>query len=167
MLYMEMSLNGLISRADDSVTWTQPAWNSYFNACKEYGNLVIGKRSFQTIPEEEAHNMSNQVVVVVSTTLDPKSVPAFVRHVATTPIDALRWLHAEGFEKALIGGGSTLNGSFLAADLVGEVTVDIEPIMFASGKAFCSALPKDISLTMRSMTRTGPNSLQVRYFVDG
>ena len=166
LLYMEMSLNGLICREDDTVTWTEAAWNSYFAACQKYGNLIIGKKSFETIPPEEADSMSKLKLVVVSKTLAPSAAPNYVSHVASSPEAALSWLSQNGFNKALIGGGSKLNAAFLAAGLVDEIAIDIEPIMYRSGKPFCAKLPKEIGLRLTQVKQTGPDSVQLRYRVE-
>ncbi len=87
-------------------------------------------------------------------------------YIARTPIEALRWLNKEGFQKALIGSGSKLNGAFLSENLIHQIIIDVEPIMFASGKPFCSVLPSDLLLTLQGMRQTGPNSLQVKYLAN-
>lgn len=165
LLYMEMSLNGLICRADDSVTWTEAAWKNYFAVCREYGNIIIGRTSFETIPPEELHSLHELQVIIVSKSLDSSSVKLPNAEVVRSPEAALKYLIGQGFKQALIGGGKQLNTAFFQKNLVDQVGVDIEPIMFASGKSFLGPLPQDINLQLNYIKELGSGSVHLRYQV--
>lgn len=164
-LYMEMSLNGFIAHSDDSVSWSNAAWESYLAACREFGCLIIGRRSFETIPEEELESIKRLCLVVVSNTLNSAAVPPWVSNVSRTPREALTFLESRGFSRVLIGGGTTLNTAFMAGGLVDEITIDLEPVVYAEGKPLFAGLPRDCSLSLIEARRIGEGSLQISYKV--
>ncbi len=133
-LYMAMSIDGFIAQKDNTAPWSQEEFESFFAMVKQVGNLVIGRKTFEIMKEnDELRNLDGVMVLVVGNTYydDVDNV-----YVVDAPERALSLLEEHGFSQALVGGGATLNTSFFEKNFVDELYVDIEPVVFGDGVRF-------------------------------
>ncbi len=85
--------------------------------------------------------------------------------VAKTPKDALAILEKEAFDKALIAGGGTLNASFVVENLVDEIYLDIEPIVFGKGIRLFRETDFEAKLKLLETKKLSDNEIQLHYQV--
>ena len=73
--------------------------------------------------------MKDVTIVVVST----QSIPLLAANhsIAHSPQEAIDSLN--DFETIIVAGGGILNASFLEANLIDELYIDVEPILIADG----------------------------------
>jgi dihydrofolate reductase len=90
------------------------------------GSLIVGRTSYEAMEEGES---SVPIVVVSKTKREDKEDVFF----AQSPKRALTLLERRGFTSTLVGGGAKLFSSFLAADLVDELYVNIAPEVVGKG----------------------------------
>ncbi|WP_232767325.1 dihydrofolate reductase family protein [Geminisphaera colitermitum] len=80
-------------------------------------------------------------------------------------------LQAEGFRRCALLGGAQVYGAFLAAGLVDEVSVTIEPRIFGCGTPLAAGLegavlPLDVRLELvRAVPLGRGGALEIRYRV--
>ena len=115
-LFMAMSLNGLIAREDGKEDFLSDVhWQTFSGLVNKFGCFIVGTKTYQAVkawPESFGFNdFTNAVRVIVSD--DSDFVVDAGYKVAPSPRAALEALQAEGVERALLAGGSTLNSSFL------------------------------------------------------
>jgi riboflavin biosynthesis pyrimidine reductase len=73
-------------------------------------------------------------------------------------------LHNRGFRRCALLGGSQVHSLFLAAGLVDEIWLTIEPLLFGAGTPLLAHWT-DIKLELHMLEKLGANSLLVKYHV--
>lgn len=135
-LIAAMTIDGFIGRsADDrSFDWTSEADKKFYVAqIKTADVIVIGSKTFQTFTR---YPKGSRWIIYSSTPetfVNPK--PSVITAEATkeSPIDLIKRLEKEGVKTVAVVGGATLYSLFLGADLVDELFLTIEPVIFGTG----------------------------------
>lgn len=131
ILYMAISINGLIAKSDDDTSWiSREEWDSYSTAVQSAGNLIVGRRTYGILTEQpEFIELKKVKVVVVSKgNIATKAENHFV---ASSPKQALE-LFGDN-DTVMVAGGGILNAAFMTENLVDELFIDIEPIILGEG----------------------------------
>lgn len=133
---MAMSLNGFVATEDggeDFISYEN--WQTFLNLSGESGNVVIGRKTYETVKNWNDKNYSFEdlknvkKIIISSQNLNLGNSYAG----AKSPEEALEILEKENFKTALIMGGSTVNSSFLKSNLLDEVIINIEPVVIGRG----------------------------------
>jgi dihydrofolate reductase len=125
--YFTLSADGFLPRAEDKdLPPPDLVINDSMKRAAKAGSLIVGRTTYESM-EGEAQSMP---VVVVSTSMKADRDGILV---AESPAKAIRLLEKKGISGALVGGGARLFSSFLAADLVDELYVNIAPELIGRG----------------------------------
>jgi dihydrofolate reductase len=132
----------------------------------EYKVLVMGRNSYEAgpMPPDPAH-------LLTVLTSDPDKfkdamVPGQLEFVRAEPTEIVAKLEARGFDKIIIFGGRPVHSAFLAAGLVDEVQITVEPRLFGSGISFLTDELVDIPLHLEEMQRLNEQgTVLLRYHV--
>lgn len=165
---MAISANGMIARTNDKTDWSEAESNSYINKVKEYGNMVIGRRTYE-IMQKDANKDADiailgdplMVVLTSNNTLKDQDKVKFVH----TPAEALECLNKEGFETAMIAGGSKAETAFLKENLIDEIYLDVEPLVIGEGFPLFSSVNVEVELTLLEVNKIGDGTVQLHYAV--
>ncbi len=167
ILYMAVTINGLVAGENDDTSWVSSEdWNSFIKIAKGIGNVIIGRRTYEIMSGRgELDNFKGLNVVVVANK-DLTGLSGFAE-VVKSPKDALEKLKSKGFEKALVGGGGGLNSSFLKEKLIEEIYIDVEPQILGKGVPLFQ--PNDINqrLKLLEVKKLSKNTVQLHYEVEG
>jgi dihydrofolate reductase len=165
-LYMAVSADGFIARKDDSTPWSDEEWAAFLTEVHSVGNMVIGRRTFESILERSSsfEEYGSAVLVVVSKSMrDSEAYPNVL--VVDSPEAALRLLDERGFSCSLLAGGATLNAAFLKSGLVDTLVLDVEPRLLGSGlRLFAGEVPER-DLQLNEVRNLSEQSIQLRYSV--
>ena len=93
---------------------------------RDLGSQIVGRTSYENM--EPGESPVPMVVVSRSKRADKDGV-LFAR----SPREAVKRLQSAGHKSTLVGGGARLFSSFLAADLVDELYVNVAPELVGSG----------------------------------
>lgn len=147
LMYMAQTANGIIATENDEVSFVSHAsWDSFDALSRKAKNIIIGYGTYEVSVADGTFPYGNRYNIIVSKkhASDPwKDNYAFV----SSPREALQLLESNGFTTAFVGGGSSLNASFLKEGLVDELIIDIEPMLLGSGKPLFAPL-KDTSIPL-------------------
>jgi dihydrofolate reductase len=122
------SLDGFIARFENdfSFDWTSKEDKKFFvETTKKAGVVIFGSRTYETIgrPLKDRLNIvyskEKKYEGVITTTLSPQ--------------DLLKDLAKKGFKEAAICGGQSIYTLFMEKNLVDEIYLTIEPIVFGQG----------------------------------
>jgi dihydrofolate reductase len=163
-LYMTISTDGFICRNDGSVDYAlEGTWNSYFKFCKETGNLIIGKNTYDVMPKNE---FIEDCAYVVMTKSVPK-VPKIKNIVFTdkSPAEVIRMLNNKGYQKIGLGGGGKINSSFLNEGLIDEIILDVQPIILGEGMKIFPETEIQKSLELIKTKQLSDREIQIHYRV--
>jgi dihydrofolate reductase len=167
-LNMTTSLNSLAARDNDSTDIFQRAeYPMFIELARQKGALVWGRRVHEVVrgygPQAFAA-FDGLGRIVVSHNADFSVEPGW--SVATSPKAAIAQLEAAGHQQALLGGGGTLNSSFVKAGLIDEIVIFMESVIVGRGvPAFSPAVFDDLRLDLVEAARVDKDLVKLRYAV--
>ncbi len=154
ILYIAISLDGKIAKADGSVDWLEaipvPADGDYGYAAfyKSIDTTIQGNTTYQQIiswgvdfPYPEKKNY-------VITRKQGLANTEHVEFISTDPVTFLRELKTSAGKDIWIVGGGKLNATFLEAKLIDEIQVFIMPVVLTEGIDMFAALSQETSLSL-------------------
>ncbi len=165
ILYMTTTINGLIAKHDDSADFITPAESaSYVAAVKGAGALIIGRRTYEilsTQPEfQEFLKAGIKIVAVSHGDVELKDPSHSIAHSPEEAVDMLK-----DFKEVIVAGGGKLDASFLDANLIDEVYLDIEPAVVSEGIPLFNGSKTDKGLKFLGSKMFGENEIQLHYEV--
>jgi len=163
ILYMAITPNGLIAKSNDDTNWiSHKEWNSYSLATREAGNLIIGHRTYNTLTKQPEFSEFKDIKIVVVAT-QPVNLETEKHSVAASPKAALDLFASE--DKIIVAGGGSLNASFLKENLIDEIYLDIEPIIFGKGIQIFHDKDFECKLKFIDLKNISDNEIQLHYQV--
>lgn len=163
ILYMAISLNGMIAKSDDDTSWiSKEEWDSYSLAVRTAGNLIVGHRTYNILTEQPEFSEFKDVKLVVVAQEDFQTL-AQNHVVAHSPKEALKIL--SDFEQVVVAGGGALNASFVEENLVDEIFIDIEPIILGQGTPLFRDKIFERNLKLVGQKKISDNEIQLHYEV--
>lgn len=169
ILYMATTINGFIAKEDDDTSWvTETEWVSFSSAIKMNGNMIIGRRTYEIMLQNNEFHRSN--LNEVKTVVLSKDIPVKVHNpkfisVATSPREAVDILYKQGFETIMVCGGGKLNSSFMRENLIDEIYLDIEPIVFGKGIKLFFDADFETRLELNGVKNLSADEIQLHYKV--
>ena len=160
---MAISANGIIAKNNDDTSWiSDKEWGSYSSMVCKAGCLIVGRKTYYILTkQQEFAEFKDVMLVVVSkenfTTLAPNHV------IAHSPKEALKLL--KDYEEVIVAGGGILNASFLAENLIDEIYLDIEPIIFGNGIPIFKDKNFERKLKLIGQKKISDSEIQLHYQV--
>jgi len=151
-----VSLNGKITRGDESNihAWTSAEdWQHFLQLRDRHEVVVLDRPTYeQTQPKPKPATL--RVVLTRSPErYQRQEVPGQLEFMAAeTPQKLVDHIASRGYTTVLLAGGATLTSDFLAAGLVDELYLTLEPYLFGLGKPLLAARQLDVSLRLLSCT---------------
>ncbi|PIT88493.1 MAG: dihydrofolate reductase [Candidatus Magasanikbacteria bacterium CG10_big_fil_rev_8_21_14_0_10_36_32] len=164
ILLMAITADGKIGKHSKHLAdWTSKADKKIFVAeTKKAGVIVMGQTTFDTIGKP----LPNRLNVVMNLNPDKtKNILEQLEFTNSPPKKLLDELSERGFETVILGGGATINGLFLDAELIDEIWLTVEPKIFGSGLSLFNNVDVNLSLELISLEKIDTNVLQIRYRV--
>ncbi|MDO8503881.1 MAG: dihydrofolate reductase family protein [bacterium] len=163
ILYMAVTGNGYIAKENDDTSWiSKEEWNSYSAVVRKAGNSVIGHRTYDIITKQPEFSEFEKVKIVIVSHNDFKTLSS--NHVTVkTPEEALSLL--KDFKEVIVAGGSNLNSSFMEKNLIDEVYLDIEPIIFGKGIKLFADNNFEVKLKLLGIRNLTEDIIQLHYKV--
>ena len=130
---MVMTADGFIAKdsAQASIDWTSSADKQIFvERTKSAGAIIMGLATYKTINRP----LPGRLNIVL--TLDPETeqnIDGQLEYTNKKPQEILTDLEARGYSEVILGGGTTINSLFLEQNLIDELQITIEPIIFGGG----------------------------------
>ncbi|MEK6822883.1 MAG: dihydrofolate reductase family protein [Nanoarchaeota archaeon] len=166
ILYMAMSVNGMIARPQGGVDFlTDAEWKSYARAVKGTDCLIVGRKTFEIMrSHDEFSKIAAKRIIIFSSKPLHHDMPtvAVVNDRPARVIDALK---KEGVASVLVAGGAELNASFMKAGLINDIILDIEPIMLGSGIRLFADSDFEARLELIGTKKLSTNEIQLHYKV--
>ncbi len=161
-LIAAVSANGKISQYEGqtSLDWTSKEDLKFFvSKTKELGVVVMGRKTFDTIGKP----LKDRRVIVLSSQPAREAMDG-VEFTSEAPEALVARLEKEGVEGVALAGGSSVYGQFLAAGLVHELYLTVEPVLFGAGVPLASGFDR-VDLELIDTTPIGDQALLLHYRV--
>lgn len=152
------SVDGKLTRGDDPDirSWTSPEDAAHFARLKADHNLIVmGRKTYTAMRAKlKPHPRTLRLVL----TRHPEkfaaeTVKGQLEFSSDTPLKLVRSLEEQGYTEMLLIGGGQVNSAFLAAGLVHEIYLTVEPWLFGTGIDATSGLPLSVTLKLISMRK--------------
>lgn len=173
-LFAVQSLDGRITRHDEpGDAFSSAADKVQFRAAMQAQDAwIMGGESFrwmlgQRVSGEPWRAGLRRIVW----TRTPKAyvadaVPGVLEFTEDTPAVILAKLQKEGCQRCALLGGGQVYGAFLAAKLVDEVVVTVEPRVFGAGRPLAGDVLQDTKLRLTECASLGESgTVRLRYEV--
>lgn len=162
-LYMGMTLNGIIAKENDEAPWSQEIWKSYYKITKKFKAIILGRRTYDIMkPLNEFEKIGNPFTLVLSnkSQIKEKNIISI-----KSPHEAIKILKEKGMKEALLCGGSKVNSSFMKENLIDEIILDIEPMLFGRGIPLLQGDNFEKKLELIKIKKLSKDTIQVHYKV--
>ncbi|KRF09501.1 hypothetical protein ASH00_04480 [Arthrobacter sp. Soil782] len=170
-VFIGMSVDGMIARADDSLDWltgdasageaNNPDVSGFTEFMASVDHLVMGRSTYDVVQGMGEWFYGDTPVLVLSTTLetdDPR-----IRIVRSLG-EATALLDDDGARNVYVDGGRTVR-TFLAAGLIRTITLTRVPVLIGEGKPLFGELPADVRLQLDDVRALMGGAVQTRYTV--
>lgn len=159
--------------ADGKIAEREPApldWTSredtrmFVQVTQRAGVVILGRTTYDSLPGP----LSGRLVVVL--TRHPEAhapQPGEVEFTSAAPSEIVADLAGRGYTQAVLAGGAAVYHAFLAAGLVDELWLTVEPLLVGSGLALVSDDLPRIRLRLFEVVRLAENTVQLKYRVGG
>jgi len=167
-VYVGTSLDGFIARPDGDIGWLvcfadAEAVAAYKEFSAGVDVIVIGRGTFEKVLEFDEWPYDKPVYLMSSTLkAAPIGYEDKVTVICLKPADLLSHLDSAGFKSAYIDGGKLIQ-SFLAEDLIDELTVAKVPVLIGKGIPLFGSLDIDIEFAHKE-TRVSSNGIVRSYY---
>lgn len=168
ILLNTMSINGIIGLEDGNEDFLSDEGGDYVTRqAKEYGCIIWGRRAYDNVQNrltEFNDKLAGVYRVIVSK--DPNLQLADGYTLANGPEQALELIQKRGLDTALLDGGGKLNTSFLAAGLVDEIHLIIEPVLVGRGLPVVSPRVLEVRTTLLDVEKVHSGEVLLKYKVN-
>ena len=118
----------------------------YLNSLKDFKLQLMGSGTYEAVKNNIKLDKNRLRVVFTKDPGHYKNVPEKLIFTDQSPQQVIVDYEKLGFKKAALVGGSLLYSSFLELSLIHDIYLDIEPLIFGSGKPlFINASVKDLT----------------------
>jgi dihydrofolate reductase len=163
---MTMTVNGYIAKENDDTSFVSDIeWNNFKIMINKVSNMIIGSRTYEIVRSNDELKNLDSIKVVVVTNNDSFKVSNPNHLIANSPKEALSILEKQGFNEALVAGGGKLNASFASENLIDEIYLDIEPIVFGRGIKLFAEKDFEAKLKLLETKELSADEIQLHYKV--
>lgn len=168
VLFMAVSLNGMIAREDNSEDFLSEAnWKTLVGLTKKTGCLVWGRKTYELVKKWDKSylkNLAGVKKIIVSSDKGYRVEEGL--GIASSPEEALGMLAKAGFREVVLTGGSKLNTSFAKASLINEVVLNMEAVIIGKGIPIFYPEEFELDLDLRDMKKISKRLIQMKYKVN-
>src|SRR3989344_3391096 len=134
ILYMGISANGYIAKENGDSEWTsEEDLKGFYEQSKNAGNIIMGRNTYLAASKSGYFPFPDALNVVVSRQQMENKWDDKVLTTDKPPKEIIKMLEQKGFTVALLAGGGQLNTSFVKENLIDEIYLDVEPLVFGKG----------------------------------
>ncbi|MEX2014916.1 MAG: dihydrofolate reductase family protein [Candidatus Saccharimonadales bacterium] len=154
-----VTADGFIARNDhQQIDWTSKEDKKFFrDTTKKSGVMVMGGNTYRTFKKPLP---GRRHIVYTKGSVEGDAFEKTVQK----PKDLVNQLKDEGYDEIAIIGGSTMYSMFLAAGVITDVYLTIEPLFFGGGVKLLSE-NTDIKLKLQSSEKLNENTILMHYKV--
>lgn len=173
-VFIAISLDGFIARADGSIDWLGAA-NARVPAGEDCGYaefmsgidaMLMGRHTFELARSFGNWPYGSTPVIVLSSTMAalPAGTPDSVSLASAPPAAMVSTLSGQGVRRVYVDGGVTIQ-RFFGAGLIDDLTITTIPVLIGAGRPLFGPLAADVRLEHQSTRAFDFGFVQSRYRV--
>ena len=132
---MAMSMNGYIADKQGGEDFlSRDGWDALVELAEPAGALIIGRKTYEVVLQNYAgFGFTDVRAERIIITADELFLAPDGYHVVHSPQAAITLAKKLGHRQAILTGGAGINSSFMAAELIDEVIINVEPVVMGEG----------------------------------
>lgn len=160
-----ITADGMIARGPDHpVTWSSKEDKRMFAAAsRRAGVIVMGRSTYEAMPKPLADRLQ---IVMTSTPERFTGIAGQVEFTAHSPEKVLADLEQRGFREVVVGGGGAIYHAFIAAGLVDELWLTVEPLLFGAGVSLLGGQTVEAQLRLLEVVHLSAQAVQLKYAME-
>jgi dihydrofolate reductase len=168
ILYMAMSLNGIIARENRQEDFlSEDNYKTFVDLAHQTSCIIWGRKTHEAVrnwDKKYFEQIKDVKKIVISQNSDFQIEDDF--ELATSPKQALEKLEQQDFKEVILTGGSSLNSSFAKENLIDEVILNIQSIIVGKGISLFSPENFDLDLKLKEIKKISDEIIQLHYTVN-
>ena len=170
VLIAAQSLDGFITKhAEPGTAFTSPEDKAYFRRIvAEFDVCLFGGETYRVSREFIRDRLPGSPLRLVMTRSPERyaaeAIVGRLEFANSAPAALVAGLRARGFKRCALLGGSHVHSLFLAARLVDEIWLTVEPVLFGGGTPLL-ARPTEVGLKLQVTEKLGASTLLMKYEV--
>ena len=167
ILYMGITVNGYIAKADGNSEWTSKEdLQGFYEQSKRAGNIIMGANTYRAASEYGYFPFPDALnVVVTHQKMENRWGDKKAIFIDKSPKETLSFLDKKGFTTAFLAGGGRLNSAFAKENLIDEIYLDVEPLAFGNGISVFAESDFELELKLLGVNQLNPDTVQLHYEV--
>jgi dihydrofolate reductase len=166
ILYMAITANGMIAKADGNSDFTSEADNASFNAtCRRIGTVISGRKTYDVLSPDHLP-LQQGIHWVLTRDAAKTSKNPTVKFTKLPPEQLVRELEKLGTQKACLIGGQQTITQFAEKGLIDEIYLDVEPLIYGQGMALFADENFEIGLELLGVKKLSPRTIQLHYRIE-
>ena len=156
------SIDGFIARADDElISWSSKEDKRLFAEETRKARVVImGSRTFQTLPRPLDSRLN---IILTSHTQDCTDIPGQLEFINLLPEQVAHELGRRNFQTAFVCGGARTYTEFLKMQLLDELWLTVEPVIFGKGIAIFNETVYGVANRLIDTRQLNRDTVHLRY----
>ena len=167
ILYMAMSLNGMIARENYEEDFISDYdWDVFCKLANKIGCFIIGRKTYEIITTSKDYNLDevkNASKIIISKNKSFKNQNKFI--FVKSPKEALEIVKTLGFKTVLLAGGGNTNSEFMKSNLVDEIFFNVDPVLVGEGIRVFKESTFENKLEFLGMKKLKHGIIQLHYRV--
>lgn len=163
---MGISVNGYIAKINGNSEWTSDEdLKGFYEQSKKAGNIIMGKNTYHAASQYGYFPFPDAFNIVASHQQIENKWGDKVLITGKSPKEILKILEQKGFTAAFLAGGGQLNSSFAKENLIDELYLDVEPLVFGQGIKVFAEADFEFELELIEVKKLNPHTVQLHYKV--
>jgi dihydrofolate reductase len=163
-LFLSVSIDGLIADKEGIPHFPDGAWEDWCSLVNDADNVIAGRSSFEQLKNDEMASVLNPGNKIVLSSRDIDLGDSGWQH-ARSPSEALEILKDAGVDEAIVGGGRAVACSFMREQLIDNIVIDLQPVVFGVGTPIFGDALNMTQLKLLDSCSLNENALRLRYQV--
>ena len=166
-IYNAVSIDGFIATKENKTNWVSDLdWEVFKSKVKVAKVIVMGSNTFRSSGDDFPYDCELNIVLTHNKDLISKNKNrSGVWFTDLEPVSLVKELGAKGYDNLLIIGGGHVNASFMKAELVNNVVIDIHPILLGEGVSLFAGDPFEKKLELIEYKRQNGGLMLLTYKV--
>ena len=165
-LYMAISANGLISNARNAPDWLSNEYGEgMMGIVQKKQAVIMGKNTYKILAPDYLPLKTTGTTVVFTNDVSATPPNPTVVYTNKQPEEIILMLEEKGHEEVVIIGGTATISEFMKANLVDEIYLIVEPVLFGSGLDLFKEPGGEHKLNLIEVMKLNDNTVQLHYRV--
>ena len=151
-----ISLNGKITKGSnpDIRSWSSSEDLEHFVKLRDGCDvIIIDRKTYELVQPKPEKGKLRIVFTSTPERFSNASSPGQLEFIDVLPATLIERLAKDGYNRVLIAGGARLSSSFFEAQLIDDLYLSFEPVLFGTGRPMLDEGSLNVSLQLESVTR--------------